>query len=79
MTEGRTEATIPAGRCETTYWASGEPCQARAEWHIQAGTRKFDGQDSCARHLALTCVAMLQGELNRELPVTRKASRAPPG
>lgn len=50
------------GCCECPEFSTGLPCGRAAKWLVQVGTRKVDAQFSCARHLSMTCEAMLHAE-----------------
>jgi hypothetical protein len=60
----------PAGRCECRPFPNETPCGAPATWLVRIGTRQYDAQRSCARHLSMTCIAMGQAD-RPALTVTR--------
>jgi hypothetical protein len=45
-------------------------CMSEASWLVKFGHRVIDAQESCNRHLARTCEAILQ-DAEHELTVTR--------
>lgn len=49
-----------AARCECRDNAG--TCGALALWRVSVGTRRADAQDSCGRHLNMTCAALEGGE-----------------
>lgn len=49
-------------RCELHRTQDGTVCGAWATWRVSIGTRKYDAQDSCQRHLSATCTALSGGE-----------------
>jgi hypothetical protein len=50
-------------------------CRARPSWRVAVGSRKYDAQLSCGRHLNRTCQVMLHDErLGTVLTVTHVLS-----
>lgn len=56
-------------RCEWNR-QNGEVCINEAAFIVSIGTRKFDSQRSCSRHLAATVAAMVGAEAQHGLDKT---------
>lgn len=49
-------------RCESIEDLTGLPCPCYAAWVINVGTRVYDRQHSCGRHLHSACRMMAAAE-----------------
>jgi len=49
-------------RCESIEDLTGEPCPCYAAWVIHVGTREYDKQHACGRHLHSACRMMAADE-----------------
>jgi hypothetical protein len=47
--------------CQDRFYGTAK-CQSLAIFVVSVGDRKFDAQDTCRRHLARTCDALLGAE-----------------
>jgi hypothetical protein len=57
-------------RCESIEERTGDPCPCYAQWIIQVGTRVYDKQRACGRHLHPACRALAAAEARTGVHLT---------